>query len=210
MFHHIKGLIWLDDLGCMDYYYRVFASLWSSTEERNSCRFGTTKDDNFNFWVKYSFILLLVMWFSSAHRVDLAASIRQLWSRFYRLSSQEGNSASVGSQNGAQPLHICVVLPPSAFGSAVKRSGRDETLLGCSFQASLPSLVFSFISHFSSPHCCLSVLCSWFLIRAFCLLIFPECLYSVHMSVFLLFDLSECEKTACRFLNSHGVLTRRY
>ncbi len=26
-FHHIKGLIWLDNLGCMDYYYeflRVF------------------------------------------------------------------------------------------------------------------------------------------------------------------------------------------
>ncbi len=135
----------------------VSASLWSSTEERNSCRFGTTKDDNFNFWVKYSFILVL----SCGLRLLKSwscTSVRQLWSCFYRLSSQERNSASVGSQNGAQPLHICVVVPPSVFGSAVKRSGRDETLLGCSFQASLPNLVFFF--HFSS----LLLVCAVFLI----------------------------------------------
>ncbi len=145
---------------------------------------------------------------SVCSNLDLAASVRQLWSCFYRLSSQERNSASVGSQNRAQPLHICVVLPPSAFGSAVKRSGRDETLLGCSFQASLPNLVFFF--HFSS----LLLVCAVFLISNQ-----HFYMYSVHVSVSALWFEWVCknclpflEFTRCpnQALQLYAVVMRQY
>lgn len=116
-------------------------------------------------WVNYSFIFVLyvawISWWSLLGSYEVHFIDFLLLERYW---------VSVESQNEAQPLHICVILPPSAFGCAVKRSGRDEPLLGRSFQASLPKpfflyFFFSPVLHFSFLFIAsLLLLCTVFLV----------------------------------------------